>query len=395
MATNPIFLRNGVPFNPLLEPPVLDIEIPGLEKMPGERKVRRGFLLPDGNLLFGVTDSTGAYDQQHFIRGKKGVKAHYQGKGIITASFELFGRQMASELIATDYLPLEPYVNLIPREYEDRCTAKLPAKKMFPIESVVRTGGEGSMVDKSQKGDKICGQEVPTNLKFGDPLPRPFFTPTTKAPPGQKDRPVHLEEFYAIVGNKDHANYIYGMSILLHLLNKKVAIRRDLDRPDQKTEFGLFEPGLPVYYPQFQPEPKDWSIENTSLLFSELCLACGLRTDSWKQLPLFDLGAFCDFAQYNAQTRVIRLCDEYGGTEDGRYRPMADTLRGRGLIAAGARELAQTFFENYLCKEYFRLFSKRTGRGGYNKKASQRVYISEAVLLETGRRNFMARLILG
>jgi len=392
---NPIFLRNGIPFNPLLEPPVLDIIIPGLSVMPGERKVRRGFFLPDGNLLFGVTDSTGAFDQQHFIRGRKGVKAHYQGKGIVTASFELWGRQLASEIIATDYLPLEPYANLIPKEYEGRCCAKIPAKKMFPIESVVRTGSEGSMADKSLTGALICGQEVSPGLKLGDPLPRPFLTPTTKAPPGQKDRPIVLEEFFAIIGNADYANYIYGMSILLHLLNKKMARRRGLDRPDQKMEFGLFNPGLPVYYPQFRPEPQDWSVEETSLLFSELCYACALPMDTWRQMPLFDLATFCEFAQYNSQVGIIRLCDEYGGTEDGRYRAMADTLRGRELILAGARELALIFLENYYCKEYFRLYSKRTGRGGYNKAASQRVYISGAVLLETGRRNLMARLILG
>jgi phosphoribosylaminoimidazole-succinocarboxamide synthase len=393
---DPIFLRSdGKPYNPLLEPPVLDIIIPELKAMPGERKVRRGFILPDGNFLFGITDSTGAYDQPHFIRGKKGVKAHYRGKGLITASFELFGRQLASQLIATDYLPLAPYAHIIPPEYDGRCTAKLPAKKMFPTEDVIRTGGEGSMVDKSQKGDYICGQRVPTGLKFGDSLPRPFFTPTTKAPPGQKDRPIPLEEFYAIIGNKDYANYIYGMSVLLHLLNKKVALRCGLDRPDQKKEFGLFEQGLPVYYPEFEPEPRKWTMESASLLFSELCLACGMRTDAWKHMPLFNLGAFCEFAQYNAEARIIRLCDEYGGTEDGRYRPIADTLRGRKLIAAGSRELAMVFLENYYCKEYFRLFSKRTGRGGYNKSATQRVYISRAVLQETGRRNLMARLMLG
>lgn len=386
----PVFVRDGKPFNPLNEPPVLDVEIPRLEKMPGERKVRRGFFLPDANLLMVVTDSTGAFDQQHFT--EDGLKAHYTGKGIIATSFELMGRQMASLLMATDHVPLKPYLGLIPKEYHGRCSVKLPAKNIFPIEFVVRTGGEGSVVDKSQKGVMVCGQELPPNLKLGDALPRPYFTPTTKAPPGQKDRPITLEEYFRIIGNEDIANYLYGMAVLLHLLNRKVALKCGLDRPDQKEEFGLFEAGLPVYHDQ--PESKNWSTENTILRFSDLCLTCGLPIDSWRKMPLFDIARFCQFAEENAQTGIIRLADEYGGTEDGRYRPWSDTLRGRELVAAGARELGQIFLENYLCKEYFRLASKRTGKGGYQMSADQRVTIPDAVLRETGRRNLMARLML-
>ena len=50
--------------------------------------------------------------------------------------------------------------------------------------------------------------------------------------------------------------------------------------------------------------------------------------------------------------------------------------------------------ENYLCKEYFRLQSKKTGKGGYEKSADQIVVIPDAVLQETGRRNLMCRLML-
>src|SRR3989339_1540049 len=261
----PIFLRtDGTPYNPLNESAVLDIEIPGLKKMPGKRKVRRGFILPDSHLLFGITDSTGAYDQRHFIRiGRHLIKAYYQGKGIIAASFEEWGRALATLLIATDYIPKDHYRSVIPEELYNRCSVKLPADKIFPVENIVRTGAEGSMVDKSQKGDVICGQDVPKGIKLGDPLPRPFFTPTTKAPPGQKDKPITLEEFFQIVGNGHVANYIYGMSVLLHLLNRKVARQCGLDRPDQKMEFGQFEAGLPIFSPPPVPGRRKGAEEST------------------------------------------------------------------------------------------------------------------------------------
>ena len=44
-------------------------------------------------------------------------------------------------------------------------------------------------------------------------------------------------------------------------------------------------------------------------------------------------------------------------------------------------------FNAYLCKQYFRLNSEKTGRGGYEKSASQEVVVSDEVLVETGRRN--------
>ncbi len=86
--------------------------------------------------------------------------------------------------------------------------------------------------------------------------------------------------------------------------------------------------------------------------------------------------------------------DEYGGTDDGRYRMMSDTKMGKALAETDSPNLARVFMENYLCKEYFRLASKRTGKGGYEKDAGQVVVIPDAVLQETGRRNLRAMLAL-
>ena len=113
---------------------------------------------------------------------------------------------------------------------------------------------------------------------------------------------------------------------------------------------------------------------------------------SWKNLPGFDLKEFLRFAKVNAFSGAIRLVDETWGTDDGRYRLLSDTVMGLKLYRVREQQLAELFMKNYLCKEFFRTESKRTGRGGYDKDAGQTVVIPNYVMEETGKRNLMALL---
>jgi phosphoribosylaminoimidazole-succinocarboxamide synthase len=270
----------------------------------------------------------------------------------------------------------------------------LAAKIIVPVEFVVRSSSEGSITKKAEKGESICGQELP-QLRLGQLLDRPYFTPTTKAPKGQKDRPITLEAYYKLLRSEPAiANYLYGMSVILHLANRQAAQKNGLDRPDQKMEFGIFAEGLPYHVGEEKNPILNWGKVPAARIFNSLCSACGFPRNAWEKLPQFDFRLFREYAQHNAEARVVRLVDEYGGTDDGRYRRMADTLQGRSFIIAGEINLGQLFLEEYLCKEYFRLASKRTGLGGYEADATQKVIIPDSVLTETGRRNLLAHAML-
>jgi len=379
--------------NPLNGNAVLDIELFGLESFPGERKVRRIFRLPDNNLVMICTDIIGAFDQPHVTEG--GKPAHYPGKGLIINAFSLWGMNLASQIMPTDYIENNGLLSgHVPKELWDRCSIHVPAKEIIKVEFVVRSSCEGSLAEKVSQGKTICGQELPKDLLQGQLLPRPFFTPTTKAPKGQKDQHLTLGEYFNIIDNDDLAHYLYGMAVILHLQNRAVALQKGLDRPDQKVEFGIFNPGALIMTDEEEHlihyTNWDWDLELTSDLFQQLCKQSGFDSDSWKEMPLFDINAFARFAKDNAVNCGVRLVDEYGGTDDGRYRPISDTKKGRELIEAGYPEQGKIFLENYWCKEYFRLASKRTGKGGYEEAAKQEVIIPDSVLQETGRRNFMA-----
>jgi len=371
--------------NPLNATPVLDVvSLPGLEPVPGERKVRRMFYLSDGNYAVITTDRVGAYDQPHVL--PDGQPAFYAGKGIILNHFVLHGKKLANEYMPTDHIDREPYKKFIPPELWSRTSVVMPAKEMFRAEFVVRSTVEGSAEDKLIAGQPISGQYFSDQLRLGQMLPYPVFNPTTKAPKGQKDMEVNLYGFFGIIRDRDVANYLYGMSVILHLDNRKEAIKRGLDRPDQKLEFGVFEPGLPMH----KNRRIQWEERYVIRLLADLCRHSNFPSSAWCNLPEFDFKRFLKFAADNAKTGIIRLCDEYFGTDDGRYRNLADTEMGLALYKSGNVELARVYMERYLCKECFRLESKLTGQGGYEKNAQQKVVMPYAVLRETGRRNLMA-----
>lgn len=367
--------------------PVLEVKIPGLETLIGG-KVSDGFKLHDGNLLFVATDRIGAYDQPH--KTTAGLPAHYPGKGIVTTALSEFNKKRVIYFMPTDYLPVENYPE-IPEELRTRSSIHIPAKKRIKVEFIVRSSCEGGLKKNAEKGEPICGQALPKDIRFGFMLPRPYFTPTTKAPKGQKDQNLMIEEYFNEVGDKDLANYLMGMTILLHLHNRVFGRHTaHIDLTDEKMEFGIFQKGLPIYRKQVTDPLQRQNVPSSEfhvyfaqfLAQSHFPFKC-----SWTDFPGFDFDSFVKFAAANLISGEVRLIDEYANTDTGRMRLLMHTQLGQEFAKAGLADLANQQFNAYLCKQYFRLNSEKTGQGGYEKSASQEVVVSDEVLMETGRRN--------
>ena len=194
--------------NPMAAKPVLDVSIKDLPATEGEHKVRYIFVLPDGNLLMVVTDKIGAFDQPH--ETPDGLPAHYPGKGMIITVLDQIGKRYAREIMPTDYLPMDPYLPHIPEQYWSRSSVHLVAERQIKAECIVRSSGEGSAEESARKGKLVCGQLLPEGLLLGEMLSRPYFTPSTKAPKGEKDVNLTLEEYYVHIGDEDLANYLMG-----------------------------------------------------------------------------------------------------------------------------------------------------------------------------------------
>ena len=87
------------------------------------------------------------------------------------------------------------------------------AKKLkpVPIESIVRNYLIGSGYSDYITTGKICGIDLPENLKMASKLPNLIFTPSSKAALGDHDVNISFEEMREIVGDQ-YSSLIKGPS---------------------------------------------------------------------------------------------------------------------------------------------------------------------------------------
>jgi phosphoribosylaminoimidazole-succinocarboxamide synthase len=117
-------------------------------------------------------------------------------------------------------------------------------KKANPIkvEFIVRGYLYGSAWEKYNKGEKISGLELPSNLRKAEKLPRPILTPTTKAEVGH-DLELTLDETAKIIG-RDLTNTIEEVSLKIYEEACRKAESKGIIIADTKFEFGLCDDEL-------------------------------------------------------------------------------------------------------------------------------------------------------
>ncbi len=114
------------------------------------------------------------------------------------------------------------------------------AKKTQPIdfECIVRGCLAGSAWKEYLKSKSICGQKMPGNLQAGEKLPKPLFSPSTKAPLGEHDRNVSYEEMEAKLGTV-LSRKLKEISLALYEFAAKKMLAQGILLADTKFEFGL------------------------------------------------------------------------------------------------------------------------------------------------------------
>jgi phosphoribosylaminoimidazole-succinocarboxamide synthase len=110
--------------------------------------------------------------------------------------------------------------------------------KALPIEAVVRGYLIGSGWKDYQKSGGLCGITLPRGLKLADRLPRPIFTPATKAPKGQHDENISFEQAAKLLG-QPLAEKVRDTSLKLYEFAARHALTRGIIIADTKFEFGL------------------------------------------------------------------------------------------------------------------------------------------------------------
>lgn len=106
----------------------------------------------------------------------------------------------------------------------------------LPVECVVRGFLAGSAWKEYQKTGKVCGMELPSDLRESDKLPEPIFTPATKAKTG-RDKNIAFDEVVEICG-EETAKRIRDYSLELYKHARDFAQSKGVLIADTKFEFG-------------------------------------------------------------------------------------------------------------------------------------------------------------
>ena len=109
--------------------------------------------------------------------------------------------------------------------------------KMIEIECVARGYISGSGWKDYRKDGKICGIPLPAGLRESDALPKPIFTPATKAQSGH-DENISFDEAAARIG-VELAGRIRDLTLAIYNRAATYAETRGIIIADTKFEFGF------------------------------------------------------------------------------------------------------------------------------------------------------------
>jgi phosphoribosylaminoimidazole-succinocarboxamide synthase len=194
-------------------------------------KVREIFDLGDA-LLLTATDRLSAFD----IVLPDGIP----GKGSILTQMSNWWFAQTASLMQNHLLP-DQAGEFARRGIKDRDlqlrSMVVRKLKTVPIECVVRGYLVGSGWSSYQKTGDVCGIKLPTGLRQADRLPKPIFTPTTKAPKGQHDEPINDAQGAATVGQALY-DKLKSTSLALYQFGHDRAKKAGMILADTKFEFG-------------------------------------------------------------------------------------------------------------------------------------------------------------
>jgi phosphoribosylaminoimidazole-succinocarboxamide synthase len=208
----------------------------GLQRL-HQGKVRDIYAVDDRHMLIVTTDRLSAFDVV--------LPDPIPGKGRVLTSISNYWFARTRHIVGNHLsdLPLE-------RAVPDAAELALIADrsmvvrrlKALPVEAVVRGYLIGSGWKDYQRSGKVCGIDLPAGLRMADRLPRPIFTPATKAALGQHDENVAFEEIAATIG-AGLATQVRDTAIALYEFAAAHALARGIIIADTKFEFGVDEAG--------------------------------------------------------------------------------------------------------------------------------------------------------
>ena len=185
---------------------------------------------PDASsrLLIVATDRISAFD---FI-----LATGIPDKGRVLTQMTLFWLDFLRDVVPNHFLSAD--TSKLPLEFKGR-SMWVRRADMFQVECVARGYLAGSGWKDYQRTGAVCGIPLPSGLRESDALPKPIFTPATKAQSGH-DENISFEQAAAIVGAETAAK-LRDLTLALYSQAANYARTRGILIADTKFEFGLVD----------------------------------------------------------------------------------------------------------------------------------------------------------
>ena len=184
----------------------------------GSGKVRELFTINDDRLLLVASDRISTFDVV--------LPTEIPDKGRVLTGLSAFWFARTADLCPSHLLGLRP----------DGRSSECVRLEMLPLECVVRGYLAGSGWKDYRATGAVCGIELPQGLRESERLPRPLFTPATKATTGH-DENIDREQAAALVGEA-RLDEVERVSIALYEAAAEHAARHGIILADTKLEFG-------------------------------------------------------------------------------------------------------------------------------------------------------------
>jgi phosphoribosylaminoimidazole-succinocarboxamide synthase len=213
--------------------PVLETNLEGLT-LQRRGKVRDVYDLGD-TLLIVATDRISAFD---YVLGS-GIPD--KGKVLTQLSAFWFDRIAAEQIVPHHLISVDVAEFPAPaRRHADllRGRSMLVRKtEPLPVECVARGYLSGSGLKDYNKTGMVCGHSLPPGLRDSDKLPKPIFTPATKAESGH-DENISEAQAGEIVG-KELIARLRDLTLHIYGSGTEYARTKGIIIADTKFEFGL------------------------------------------------------------------------------------------------------------------------------------------------------------
>jgi phosphoribosylaminoimidazole-succinocarboxamide synthase len=189
----------------------------------GSGKVRELYALDEERLLLVASDRISTFDVI--------LPTEIPDKGRVLTGVSGFWFARTSDLVPNHLLALRA----------DGRSTECRKLEMLPIECVVRGYLAGSGWKDYVATGEVCGHKLPDGLVESQQLPRPIFTPATKAETGH-DENIDRTAAVELVG-EERFDEVEAVTLALYSFVSDYARERGIILADTKLEFGLDERG--------------------------------------------------------------------------------------------------------------------------------------------------------